>query len=56
MAESSRPLVERIERLERQLNELRRHIQQLEQLLNERTEARSNQTAVREKVVFDWQS
>jgi phage shock protein A len=45
----------RVERLERQLRELEARIEVLEKYTRPRVEHPSDQAAVREKVVYDWQ-
>ena len=56
MPEPAPPLADRVERLERLLAELRLRVEAMELQLSVRTDAKSNRAAVREKIVFDWQS
>ncbi|HYK93602.1 MAG TPA: hypothetical protein VEY07_06130 [Thermoplasmata archaeon] len=49
-------IVARLDELERQITEIRKRLAQLEHDLATRTSHPVDQTAVREKVTFDWQS
>jgi hypothetical protein len=49
-------LADRLARLERQVDDLRRRLDSIERGLAVRSDNPVDRTAVREKVTFDWQS
>jgi len=57
MADALPPdLIARVERLERELREVRLRMAVLEQKVDPRLEHPVDKTAVREKVAYDWQA
>ncbi len=56
MADPTSPLVDRLDRLEKQIVEMRRRLDAIERSLTARSDHPGDRTAVREKVTFDWQS
>ncbi len=53
---TSSSLAERLDRIEKQITEMRRRLADLEKSLAARADHPGDRTAVREKVTFDWQS
>ncbi len=56
MADPTSSLAERLDRIEKQIAEMRRRLADLEKSLAARADHPGDRTAVREKVTFDWQS
>ncbi|MFI5418545.1 MAG: hypothetical protein ACHQ2Y_06595 [Candidatus Lutacidiplasmatales archaeon] len=54
-APETAPLGQRVAELERQLRELRLRLAELELLVSPRRDNPADKTAIREKVVYDWQ-
>ena len=56
MGAANPDVVDRLARLEKQVAEIRRRLDEIERNLSIRSDNPSDRTAVREKVTFDWQS